>query len=300
MSAILELAEKAKIAQAKELKGMVHPDWCPGCGDHGVLTAVQKALMMLGIPYHEVVVVSGIGCSSNLPGFIKAYGFHGIHGRALPIAEGIKLANRKLHVIVTGGDGDGYGIGLSHFIHAARRNIDLTYVVMNNQIYGLTTGQTSPTSMLGVRTKSTPYGNIEVPVNPVAFAITAGATYVARGFSGDPNHLTALVASGIKHKGFAHIDVFSPCVTYNKWNTYDWFRKRIYKLEEEGHDPSDIKMALEKAFEFGERIPIGLFYEVTNLPIYEEQEKAYRFGEPVEQHMRIDRDVFEKLKKEMM
>ncbi len=290
-----DMIEAVKEIDHKPFEGPVHPDWCPGCGDYGVLKALQKALGYLSIPPHEVVVVSGIGCSSNLPGFIKAYGFHGIHGRALPIAEGIKLANRKLHVIAAGGDGDGYGIGLGHFIHAARRNIDLTYIVMDNQIYGLTTGQTSPTTMLGVRTKSTPFGNLEVPVNPLLLAISSGATYVARGFSGDPNHLAMLIANGIKHHGFSLIDVFSPCVTYNKVNTYAWFRERVYRLEDTEHDPTDLQQAMERALEFGERVPIGLFYQVESKPVYEDEEKAYQYGEPVDQPLRIDPGVMKRL-----
>lgn len=295
-----EIIEQIKEIDHKPYEGPVHPDWCPGCGDYGVLKALQKALGFLSIQPHEVVVVSGIGCSSNLPGFIKAYGFHGVHGRALPVAEGIKFANRKLKVVVTGGDGDGYGIGLSHFIHAARRNTDLTYIVMDNQIYGLTTGQTSPTSLLGVRTKSTPYGNLEVPVNPLMLAIASGATYVARGFSGDPNHLAMLVANGIQHHGFALIDVFSPCVTYNKVNTYAWFRERVYRLEDTDHDPANLEQAMEKALEFGDRIPIGLFYRVENKMVYEDEERAYQHGEPVEQPLRIDPDTLRKLVEEWM
>ena len=296
--AVLDMVREIKDVDVAPYEGPVHPDWCPGCGDYGVLKALQKALGYLGIAPHEVVVVSGIGCSSNLPGFIRAYGFHGIHGRAVPLAEGIKLANRRLHVVVTGGDGDGYGIGLSHFIHAARRNINLTYIVMNNQIYGLTTGQTSPTTLLGVRTKSTPYGNLELPVNPLMLAIASGATYVARAFSGDPNHQAMLVANGIRHRGFALIDVFSPCVTYNKVNTYAWFRQRIYRLEDTDHDPTDLNQAMQKAMEFGERIPIGLFYVVESDHLYEEKEPAYQRGEPVDQPLGLDPEVGRRLVEE--
>ena len=166
-----------------DFKGRVDPDWCPGCGDFGVLAAVQKALVELQIPNHQIVTVSGIGCSSNFPGFIETYGMHTLHGRSLPVATGVKMANHELTVLVTGGDGDGFGIGGNHFTHTMRRNVDLTYIVMDNQIYGLTTGQTSPTSRLGMKTKSTPYGNIEAPINPITMALAAGATFVARGFS---------------------------------------------------------------------------------------------------------------------
>src|SRR5213594_4376668 len=221
-------------------EGLIDPDWCPGCGDFGVLKALKVASGKLGIKPKDLMIVSGIGCSSNLPGFIHAYGVHSLHGRAVAIATGIKLANHALNVVITGGDGDGYGIGLGHFVHAMRRNLDLTYVVMNNEIYGLTTGQASPTSEKDHKTKSTPEGVIENPINPLALALAAGATFVARGFSGDVKTLTDIMVRGIKHKGFALLDVMSPCVTYNKVNTYEWFRQRVYVVDKEGHNPKDI------------------------------------------------------------
>ncbi len=255
----------------------IKPTWCPGCGDFGVLRALLKAFAELQIPPHELVVVSGIGCSSNLPHFVNAYGFHGVHGRAVPVATGIHLANPQLTVVITGGDGDGYGIGLGHFVHAMRRNLDITYVVMDNEIYGLTTGQTSPTSEKGMKTKSSPEGAIDSPINPIALALGAGASYVSRGFSGDPNHMAELIKNGIKHKGFALVDVFSPCVTYNKQNTYQWFRQRVYKLEEKGHDPHDMAAAYARSLEWGDKIPIGLFYEVQK-PTYAEEEPGLKLG----------------------
>ncbi|MBI2820865.1 MAG: 2-oxoacid ferredoxin oxidoreductase [Acidobacteria bacterium] len=280
--------------------GVAEPDWCPGCGDFGVLKALKLAAGKLGIRPHEMVVVSGIGCSSNLPGYFHAYGVHSLHGRAVAVAEGIKLANHELHVVVTGGDGDGYGIGIGHFIHAMRRNIDITYVVMNNQIYGLTTGQASPTTMKEVRTKSTPRGNVELPINPLALAIVSGATYVARAFSGDPEHMADLIAGGIAHRGFALIDVFSPCVTYNKVNTYPWFKQRVYKLEgEAGYDASRTEGALQKSFEWGDRIPLGLFYKDAQ-PIYEESEPVLRQGPLVRQSLGLQQPVFESLLAEMI
>ena len=178
---------------ARDFKGQVDPDWCPGCGDFGVLNALQRSCAELGLRPHEILTVSGIGCSSNLPGYFNSYGMHTLHGRSLAVATGAKLGNHRLHVIVTGGDGDGYGIGGNHFTHTARRNVDLTYVVMNNQIYGLTTGQVSPTSTMGMKTKSTPFGSVEAPLNPITSAIMNGATFVARGFSGDVRHLTELM-----------------------------------------------------------------------------------------------------------
>lgn len=246
---------------AKEFKAEVPPDWCPGCGDFGVLNVLQRACAELELAGHEILVVSGIGCSSNLPGFFRSYGVHSLHGRALPFATGAKLGNHRLTVIATGGDGDGYGIGLNHFIQAMRRNINITYVVMNNEIYGLTTGQVSPTSETGMKTKSTPEGNLESPLNPLALALATGCGYVARGFSGDIKHLTKLYVDGIRYPGFALIDVFSPCVTFNKQNTFAWFRERVYRLEEAGHDPTQFPEAMARALEWGDRIPIGLFYK---------------------------------------
>ena len=281
-------------------EGPVHPDWCPGCGDFGVLNALKKAALQLELLPHEIMVVSGIGCSSNLPGFIHSYGVHSLHGRALPVATGIKLANSELHVVITGGDGDGYGIGMGHFIHAMRRNLDLTYIVMNNQIYGLTTGQTSPTTMQEVRTKSTPTGNAELPINPLALAIVSGATYVSRGFSGNIQQLTDLFAGALAHKGFALVDVFSPCVTYNKINTYPYFKERVYDLAEEtSYDPSDPQVALSRAFEWGDRIPLGLFYR-SEQPTYEDSDPLLQRGPLVKQPLGIEQSLLDSLLAETM
>jgi len=247
--------------QAKDFKGPVDPDWCPGCGDFGVLKGLQKVCAELGLWPHQILTVSGIGCSSNLPGYINAYGMHTLHGRALAVATGVQMANHELTVIATGGDGDGYGIGGNHFVHTARRNVDLTYIVMNNQIYGLTTGQISPTSSKGMKTKSTPFGSVELPVNPITSAIMNGATFVARGYSGDGKHLVELMKKAIQHKGFSLIDVFSPCVTFNHDNDYKFFKPRVKKLEDEGHDTSDWKTACEKAMLWGDTIYTGLFLQ---------------------------------------
>ncbi len=258
-------------------KSDVKPTWCPGCGDFSVVAAIEMAVKRLKIPSSNVVIVSGIGCSSNLPHFLSSYGFHGIHGRSLPVAEGIRWANHDLTVLATGGDGDGFGIGVGHFVHTMRRNVDMTYVTMDNQIYGLTTGQASPTSMMGHKTKSTPTGVIENPLDPLALALACGATYVARGFSGDVKHMVDLVANAIQHKGFAFVDALSPCVTYNKINTFDWFRQRVYKLEASGHDPTDLTQAWVRALEWGDKIPIGLFYK-TDKPTYEDLEEVLAAG----------------------
>lgn len=293
MAAVLELP-------ISTYESVVDPDWCPGCGDFGVLQALKLASGKLGIQPKDLMIVSGIGCSSNLPGFIHAYGVHSLHGRAVAVASGVRLANTDLHVVITGGDGDGYGIGIGHFIHAMRRNLDLTYIVMNNQIYGLTTGQASPTTMKEVRTKSTPLGNIETPVNPVALALVSGATYVSRGFSGENKHLAELFAGAIAHKGFALVDVFSPCVTYNKINTYDYFRKKVYKLEaEEGYDAANVEQAMAKSFEWGDRIPIGVFYR-SQQPTYEDGEPALKNGPLVKQKLGMDKELFDELMEEFL
>ena len=266
---------------ARDFKGKVDPDWCPGCGDFGVLNALQRACAELGLAPHQVLTVSGIGCSSNMPGYINAYGMHTLHGRSLAVATGAKLANHELNVIVTGGDGDGYGIGGNHFTHTARRNVDLTYVVMNNQIYGLTTGQISPTSRIGMKTKSTPFGSVETPMNPITSAIMNGATYVARAYSGDIRHMTELIKNGIRHQGFSLIDIFSPCVTFNLDNDHSFFKERVKKLEDEEHDSSDWKAACEKAMMWGDTIYTGLFWQVPDEPSLGRREPVLEEGTPL-------------------
>src|SRR5438034_3958959 len=260
-------------------RGRIHPDWCPGCGDFSVLAALQTALFELGLQPHQACVISGIGCSSNLPGYVNTYGMHTLHGRALAVATGVRLGNHELKVICAGGDGDGYGIGGNHFVHVMRRNVDLTYIVMDNQIYGLTTGQVSPTSRKGMKTKSTPFGSVENPVNPIPMAIVCGATYVARGFSGQQKHLVSLIKAGIEHRGFAFIDVFSPCVTYNHDNTHEFFKQRTRKLEEMGHDPTDLHAAVRRGSEWGDTIPIGLFYKKDDTPALDELEPVLAEGD---------------------
>jgi len=275
----------------KDFKPEVAPDWCPGCGDFGVLSALFQACAEIDLPPRDLLVVSGIGCSSNLPGFIRAYGVHSLHGRALPFATGAKLANHAMTVIATGGDGDGYGIGLNHFIQAMRRNINVTYIVMNNEIYGLTTGQVSPTSETGMKTKTTPHGNLEQMLNPMALALASGCGYIARGFSGQPKHLTKLYVDGIRHPGFALIDVFSPCVTFNKVQTYDWFRQRVYKLEDTDHDPTNFHGAMDRALEWGEKIPIGLLYRNPNPPpSLHEQDPGLQSGVLVRQPLGMNKE----------
>jgi len=258
------------MVELADLKTLGQPNWCPGCGNFPIWHALKRAIVELRLEPHNVVIFSGIGCSSKMPHWVNTYGFHGIHGRPLPIATGARLANNNLTVIAVGGDGDGYGIGIGHFIHAMRRNLNITYIVTNNQVYGLTTGQTSPTSDKGFTTKSTPTGVIEMPINPIALAIASEATYISRGFSKEMKHLTKLIVDGVRHEGFALIDVLQPCVTFNRKNTYEWFSKRVYKLEETGHDVTNKQAAFLKSLEWNDRIPIGLFYREIR-PTYEDE-----------------------------
>ncbi len=243
--------------------------WCPGCGDFGVWVAVRQAMVELGIEPHDLVAVYGIGCHGHMSDMLKCYGFESLHGRSLPVAFGAKIANRGLNVMAIVGDGDCYGEGMSHFINVARTNVDMAVIVANNMVYGLTTGQTSPTSPLGFKSKVTPSGSVDVPVNPIALAISAGATFVSRAFSGDLLHMKQMIAESIRHKGFALVDILQPCVTFNKLNTFDFYRKRVYKLQDENFDSGDKMKALEKAFEWGDRIPIGIFYK-ENRETYED------------------------------
>jgi 2-oxoglutarate/2-oxoacid ferredoxin oxidoreductase subunit beta len=243
--------------------------WCPGCGDFGILVALKKALVRLGRQPKDIMLVSGIGQAAKLPHYIKTNCFNGLHGRALPAAAGIKIANRELTVVVTTGDGDCYGEGGNHFIHNIRRNLDITVVVCNNQIYGLTKGQASPTSDLGFETKVQPKGVIVEPIHPLEMAIALDCGFVARGFSADNEYLSQLIEEGIKHKGFSLIDVLQPCVTFNKKNTYEWYSKRIYKLDP-GYDPKDKATAYQKTAEWEERIPLGIIYR-KDKPSYEER-----------------------------
>ncbi|MEI6309082.1 MAG: 2-oxoacid:ferredoxin oxidoreductase subunit beta [bacterium] len=249
-------------------KGKLKPTWCPGCGDFGLLNALYQAFARLDLDPDRMVVVSGIGCSSRLPGFVSSYGVHSLHGRALPIAQGIKLANPKLEVLVVGGDGDAFAIGGGHFPHACRRNIDLTYVVMDNRIYGLTKGQVAPTSDLDFRTVSSPYGNLETPISPIDFALSVGATFVARGFSGKLDQLTDLLVEAIKHRGFSFVDVLSPCVTFNKVNTFKYFQERVVPLPE-GYQPNRRHQALELVESEEEKIHLGILYREER-PTYQD------------------------------
>ena len=273
---------------ADELRATTIPDWCPGCGDHAILMTVKAAIAELGLDPKDVLIVSGIGCSSKLPHYVRTYGYHGIHGRALPIATGAKLANRDLKVIVISGDGDCYGIGMSHFIHAVRRNVDLALLVHDNQIYGLTTGQTSPTSDFGFKTKTTPTGSIENAVRPLALALSAGGTFVSRGFAGSPKQLTGLIKEAINHKGTGLVDILQPCVTFNRVNTYAWFRERIYDLSQTDYRPDDRAKAMTKALEWGDKIPLGVLFKEER-PTYGDLMPGLQAGPLVKQP--LERDI---------
>jgi len=260
------------------------PTSCPGCGNFGILTALREALAELKIEPYQLFMAWGIGCSSNIANWSHCYGVHTLHGRPLPVATGAKLVNPNLTVLVEAGDGDTYGIGTGHFIHACRRNLDITLIVHNNQIYGLTTGQASPTSDKGAKTKSTPCGVIERPINPLALALSSDATYIARGFAGEVDHLKKIIISGIKHKGFSVIDVLQPCATFNKDNTFKWVKERIYKLEDQKNYQTDDKiLAFKKALEWGDKIPIGLFYQEKRLT-YRDEIKHIKKGESLVDH----------------
>jgi 2-oxoglutarate ferredoxin oxidoreductase subunit beta len=264
-------------ATVKDYAGSVKPTWCPGCGDYGILAAVKQGLVQAGLAPHQVLVVSGIGCGSKLPDYATINGFMTLHGRPLPVATGAKLGNHGLKVVTVHGDGDSMGLGMGHFIHTARRNLDIVELIQNNQIYGLTKGQYSPTSDPGFVTKTSPDGSIEVAANPVALALTAGGTFVARGFAGDTKRLADLIAQALEHTGYALVEILQPCVTFNRKNTYDWYRDRIYDLQEEGHDTGDRVAAFQKALEWGARIPLGVFHQ-TRRPSYEEQVAGLQEG----------------------
>jgi 2-oxoglutarate ferredoxin oxidoreductase subunit beta len=262
------------ITTIKDLKSDVKPIWCPGCGDFGVLNALLKALIDLKLDPTYVVIASGIGCSSRFPVFVNAYGFHGVHGRALPLATGIKLANPELTVFAVGGDGDAFSIGAGHLPHTARRNVDITHIVMDNEIYGLTKGQPSPTSPVGMKEKAAPYGTYDEPLNPIAMMLAYGASFVARGFSSQPRELAEIIKRGVQHKGFSFIQVISPCVTF--FDTYAHYKETTAPLPK-SHDPSDRLAAMKLALET-ETHYLGVFYEDDRPPhdahVRQVQEKA--------------------------
>jgi len=267
----------------------VQPAWCPGCGNFGILNAIKGALVELDLSPHQVVIYTGIGQASKLPDYMNVTAFTSLHGRPIPIAQGAHLANHRLKAIVHSGDGDTYGIGGNHFMHIMRRNPDVTIIAHNNLIYGLTKGQYSPTSPQGFASKTSPppEGALEKPVNPLTWALSAGATFVARSFAGDGRHLTAMMVAAIQHKGVSLLDVLQPCVVFNPNYSFDFYRGRVYKLEaEEAYAPTDRQAAWQKAQEWGERIPIGVFYREEGRPSYEEQVPALQAGPLAERELR--------------
>ncbi|UUZ85997.1 2-oxoacid:ferredoxin oxidoreductase subunit beta [Paenibacillus sp. P26] len=283
------------MATLKDFRNNIKPNWCPGRGDFSIQAAIQRAVAGVGLEPEQLAVVSGIGCSGRISGYINAYGFHGVHGRSSPIAQGVKMANRELTVIAAGGDGDGFAIGMGHTVHAIRRNIDITYIVMDNQIYGLTKGQTSPRSAEGFKTKSTPAGSIESALSPLEVALAAGATFVAQSFSSNLKQLTSLIEEGMKHKGFSFINVFSPCVTFNKVNTYDWFKENIVDLEETpDYDPSNRAAAMNKIMETNGLVT-GLIYQDKSRKSYEDMVYGFKPEGLAKQNIQITEQEFEKL-----
>ncbi|QDW91767.1 2-oxoacid:ferredoxin oxidoreductase subunit beta [Staphylococcus chromogenes] len=288
------------MATFKDFRNNVKPNWCPGCGDFSVQAAIQKAAANVGLEPEDVALITGIGCSGRLSGYVNSYGVHAIHGRALPLAQGVKMANKDLTVIASGGDGDGYAIGMGHTIHALRRNMNMTYIVMDNQIYGLTKGQTSPSSAPGFITKTTPKGNIEQNVAPLELALSSGATFVAQGFSNDIKGLTKMIEDAIQHDGFSFVNVFSPCVTYNKINTYDWFKEHLTSLDEiEGYDTSNKQQAIQTVLEYDSLIK-GIVYQDTETPSYESQIEDLESTPLAHQSLELDASQFESFTKQFV
>ena len=282
-------ATAARRFTLQEYKTDQHVDWCPGCGDFGILSSIQQAFYQLQIPPHRVAMISGIGCSGKTPHYVDTYGLHTLHGRALPVATGAKLANHELTVVAVGGDGDGYGIGAGYFLNSGRRNLDITYIVFNNGVYGLTKGQASPTLAKGLRTKSMPEPSIQEGINPIAVALGAGYTWIGRGYALDVKHLVSLIVEAIRHRGTSFLDVFQTCPVYNDLRTKEWYagqdigRARLQRLEQDPawdpqvKDPNDLGevvqkkvRALEASYETGDRLSIGVFYKIA-LPTYEDQ-----------------------------
>lgn len=281
------------MATFKDFRNHVKPNWCPGCGHFSIQAAIQRAAANNGIEPEELALISGIGCSGRVSGYIKSYGFHATHGRSLPLAQGVKMANDDLTVVASGGDGDGFAIGMGHTVHALKRNIDITYIVMDNQIYGLTKGQTSPSSSTGFVTKSTPDGSIEAPIVPIKTAMASGATFVAQSVSSDIKGLTKIIEEAMNHKGFSFVNVFSPCVTYNKVNTYDWFKEHIVPIDTiEDYDETDSN-AVTRHINEHEGMLTGILYRDTERKSYSEHIDGYLDETLVERELKLEQDQFD-------
>ncbi len=264
------------MTDVKSFESSVEIKWCPGCGNFSILAAMKNALASLGLAPHEVVLISGIGQAAKTPHYLSCNLFHGLHGRALPLATGAKIANHNLTVLVNSGDGDCYGEGGNHFLAAIRRNVDITLLVHDNQVYGL------PTSDLNMVTRAQPYGVMLEPFNPLAVALALGCGFVARGYAGKPDHLSMLIQKAIRHKGFSLVDILQPCVSFNQVNTYQWYNERVYELESAGHNPSDFDAAFKRTREWGDRIPIGLLYQKEK-PTLTDKIPALKHGALVDQ-----------------
>ncbi len=275
------------------------PTWCPGnpsCGNFHILATLRTTLSELNLAPHQAIISSGIGCGSKVPDYLKINGFMGIHGRPLAVASGFELANDELTVVAITGDGDGYAIGGNHFIHTMRRNLNITHIAQNNQVYGLTKGQYSPTSEKGYKSKTSPYGAIEPPINPLTLALAANASFVSRTFAGDKEHMLRIFKEAIQHRGYALVDVLQPCIIFNRINTYDWYSARVYDVETEGHDRRNKSTAWALAQDWGDRIPIGVLFQEER-PTYEDQEIALEEGSLVKQELKpLSTDQVERLK----
>ncbi len=287
------------MATAKDFIQGVRPNWCPGCGSFSVLSSLTRSFSDMGLEPHNVVTVSGIGCSGRISGYLYTYGFHAIHGRALPVAQGVKLSNNDLTVVAVGGDGDGLGIGLNHLLHAIRRNVDITYVIIDNHIYGLTKGQTSPTSPAGTVSKTTPAGSVEAVIPPLQLALSTGIGFLAQGFSGNPKQLTELIKAGIRHRGFSLIVVLSTCVTYNKTNTVKWYKEHLHDLEQDpDYTPDDRLNALNTTAKYKELVT-GIIYREEK-KTYQELLRGEKTISPAKQDLTPDKKVLAKLMQEFV
>lgn len=277
---------------------LVDPTWCGGCGIYGLLAAFKKAGVGLDLDPEMLVIVTGIGCHGRFNNYFKCYGFHALHGRALPVATGVKLSNPGLQVAAISGDGDAYSIGLNHFLHTIRRNVSIIYLVVNNQVYALTQGQTSPTSRMGYVSISTPTGSLEHPLDGLKLALAAGATFIARGFSGEPAHLASLIEKGFKHKGFSLIEILSPCVTHNKINTFKWYEEHLDLVDQDDrYNAKDIRMAWKRLLQNQDKFPVGLIYEEES-PAYESLVLPDKRKPLIQGDLRIRGDALEKILEE--